>query len=282
MATTSNFGWETPDDTDYVKDGAAAMRTLGNSIDSSMADLKGGTTGQVLSKATNADMDFAWVTQDDANAIQNTIVDAKGDLITATGADTPARLGVGTNGQFLTADSAEATGLKWTTLSGGDVIRITSQTFSGVSSVNVNDCFSSTYDNYWITINGATSSTASFVFMRLRVSGADDTGTNYDRQLIEAYGTSLSSSRGVYSSFEAVSRLNTSDINYGNIRIFGPNRAAVTNVTVHDNAGATGANAGIFVASYSHRLATAYTGFTIYPNTGTFSGTVRVYGYKNS
>lgn len=62
MATTTNFGWETPDDTDYVKDGAAAMRTLGSSIDSTMVDLKGGTTGQVLSKNTNTDMDFVWTT----------------------------------------------------------------------------------------------------------------------------------------------------------------------------------------------------------------------------
>lgn len=64
-------------------------------------------------------MDFTWVTSDDANAIQNAIVDAKGDLITATAADTPARLAVGTNGQLLTADSTAATGLAWTTVSGG-------------------------------------------------------------------------------------------------------------------------------------------------------------------
>jgi hypothetical protein len=84
-----------------------------------MVDLKGGTTGQVLAKATNTDMDFSWVTTDDANAIQNSIVDAKGDLIAATANDTPARLAVGTNGQVLTADSTAATGLAWTTASGG-------------------------------------------------------------------------------------------------------------------------------------------------------------------
>lgn len=65
MATTTNFGWETPDDTDLVKDGAAAMRTLGNSIDTSFVDLKGGTTGQVLSKASGTDLDFTWIEQDD-------------------------------------------------------------------------------------------------------------------------------------------------------------------------------------------------------------------------
>jgi hypothetical protein len=60
MATTTNFGWATPDDTSFVKDGAAAIRTLGSSIDTSMADLKGGTTGQVLSKTSATDMDFTW------------------------------------------------------------------------------------------------------------------------------------------------------------------------------------------------------------------------------
>lgn len=62
MANTTNFGWETPDDTDYVKDGAAAMRTLGNSIDTSFVDLKGGTSGQMLTKASNTDLDYTWVT----------------------------------------------------------------------------------------------------------------------------------------------------------------------------------------------------------------------------
>jgi hypothetical protein len=55
----------------------------------------------------------AWVASDDPNAIQNTIVDAKGDLITATAADTPARLAVGSNGETLVADSAATTGLRW-------------------------------------------------------------------------------------------------------------------------------------------------------------------------
>ena len=114
MATTTNFGWETPDDTDLVKDGALAIRTLGSAIDTSLVDLKGGTTGQVLSKASNTDMDFTWVAQDDSNAIQNAIVDAKGDLISATAADTPARLASsGTNGDVLTVDTSTSTGLKW-------------------------------------------------------------------------------------------------------------------------------------------------------------------------
>ena len=116
MATTTpNFGWPVPTSTDLVKDGATAIEALGDSIDASLLDLKGGTTGQVLAKASGTDMDFSWVAQDDSIAIQNAIVDAKGDLIAATAADTPARLAVGANGTMLVANSAESTGLKWTT-----------------------------------------------------------------------------------------------------------------------------------------------------------------------
>lgn len=111
MATTPNFNWSTPDNTGLVKNGALDIRTLGNSIDASLVDLKGGTTGQVLSKASNTDMDFTWTA--DAAGIPATIIDAKGDLIAATAADTPARLAVGTNGQVLTADSTASTGLAW-------------------------------------------------------------------------------------------------------------------------------------------------------------------------
>jgi len=116
--TTTNFGWDIPQSTDLVKDGATAIAALGQDIDTSMNGLRGGTTGQVLSKTSGTDIAFTWVAQDDSNAIQNAIVDAKGDLIAATANDTPARLAVGTNGQVLTADSTAATGLAWATVGG--------------------------------------------------------------------------------------------------------------------------------------------------------------------
>ena len=56
----------------------------------------------------------AWVSLDDPNAIQNSIVDAKGDLISATADNTPARLAVGNNGETLVADSSTSTGLRYT------------------------------------------------------------------------------------------------------------------------------------------------------------------------
>jgi hypothetical protein len=62
--TTTNFGWTIPSDTDLVKDGAAAIRTLGQGIDTSMADLEGGTAGQILTKNSGTDMDFLWTDND--------------------------------------------------------------------------------------------------------------------------------------------------------------------------------------------------------------------------
>lgn len=141
--TTTNFGWDIPQSTDLVKDGATAIATLGQDIDTAFVDLKGGTSGQVLAKASGTDLDFTWVAQDDSNAIQNAIVDAKGDLIAATAADTPARLAVGTNGQVLTADSTATTGLKWATVGGGgkvlQVVNATTTTSTTVASTTYTD-----------------------------------------------------------------------------------------------------------------------------------------------
>jgi hypothetical protein len=135
MANTTYFGWETPDDTDLVKDGAAAIRTLGQAIDTSMQDLEGGTTGQILAKNSNTDMDFVWVTNDVGDitevvagtglsgggssgsvTLTNTVAtefDAKGDLVVGTGADTFDKLSAGTNDHRLVAASGETTGLKY-------------------------------------------------------------------------------------------------------------------------------------------------------------------------
>jgi hypothetical protein len=89
MATTTNYSWTTPNDTDLVKDGAAAIRSLGTAIDTTVFNNAGA-------------------------AIAKTIVDAKGDLIVATAADTVARLASSaSNGDLLTVDTTTATGLKW-------------------------------------------------------------------------------------------------------------------------------------------------------------------------
>jgi hypothetical protein len=84
MATTTNFGWTTPDDTDLVKDGAAAIRTALGGVDTSFVDLKGGTTGQVLAKNSNTDLDFTWTEQDDTTLAFNA---QTGTTYTLVGAD---------------------------------------------------------------------------------------------------------------------------------------------------------------------------------------------------
>jgi len=61
---TSNFGWQMPTPTDLVTDLPADFEVFGQAVDTSMADLLGGTTGQILAKASNTNMDFAWITND--------------------------------------------------------------------------------------------------------------------------------------------------------------------------------------------------------------------------
>jgi hypothetical protein len=182
MATTTpNFGFDIPQSTDLVKDGATAIAALGTDIDTAFVDLKGGTTGQVLAKASGTDLDFSWVAQDDSNAIQNAIVDAKGDLIGATAADTPARLAVGANDTVLTADSSTATGLKWAApASSGALTKITSGTFSGASSFSVDSAFSATYANYKMVVVGTAGGGAgTSIQIRFRTAGSDNTTSNY-------------------------------------------------------------------------------------------------------
>lgn len=99
--TTTNFGWDIPQSTDLVKDGATAIATLGQDIDTAFVDLKGGTTGQVLSKTSGTDLDFTWIEQDDSTLAFN--------------AQT------GTTYTLVAADSAN----KWVTCSNASSITVT-------------------------------------------------------------------------------------------------------------------------------------------------------------
>ena len=82
--TTTNFGWTVPADTDLVKDGAAAIRTALGGPDTSFVDLKGGTTGQLLAKATATDLDFTWTTVASGYTPQLTLLNAGGTSLSGS------------------------------------------------------------------------------------------------------------------------------------------------------------------------------------------------------
>jgi hypothetical protein len=184
MATTTNYGWTTPDDTDLVKDGAAAIRTLGSSIDTTTKNLNPetttgdiayrsatanvntrlglGTAGQVLRVNSGATAP-EWATTAD-----QTPLTTKGDLFGFDTAD--ARIPIGTNGHVLTADSTQSLGLKWAAPASG-------ATFAGASATNT----SATQSIPNITFTALT-----FAQENFDTDGYHSTSTNTSRMTIPA------------------------------------------------------------------------------------------------
>jgi len=280
MATTTpNFGWPVPTSSDLVKNGATAIEGLGDSIDASLVDLKGGTAGQVLAKASGTDMDFSWVT--DATGIPATIFDAKGDIIAATAADTASRLAVGANDTVLTADSSTATGLKWATPAGGG--GWTSLASGSLSGAGNTVTFTSTgYKQIVIYVKNASATTDWYWQIRIN----EDSGSNYN--FINSYSTSTTAatqiSYNARSSFFNNDAADTADNDtFGVWTIFDPtsttSRKLVTaSFAYKDNTNtfnAMGSLTGQWMATPA-----AVTSVDIYP-AGTWStGTYEVYGVK--
>ena len=132
-----------------------------------------------MSKASNTDLDYAWTSVDPL-----TILDAKGDLITATAADTPARLAVGTNDQVLMADSTTATGLKWGTPTSGGLTLLSTTTLSGAATITVSS-ISQSYRNLHVYLKDFYATTNSTINLRINSATSrhnyqwTENGTNY-------------------------------------------------------------------------------------------------------
>jgi hypothetical protein len=161
MATTTNYGWTTPDNTALVKDGASAIRTLGSSVDTTV---------------------FA-----NANAaINKSLVTTKGDLIVATGSGTVVRQAVGTDGQVLTANSGQADGVEWTTISGGGMTSIASGSLSGTS-VTLSS-ISQTYNSLILRVlNPKVSTSSSPLLVRIN----NDSTAQHQNSYMNSSGTSI-------------------------------------------------------------------------------------------
>jgi hypothetical protein len=141
MATTTNYSWTTPDDTALVKDGAAAIRSLGTAIDTTVFANAGA-------------------------AIAKSIVDAKGDLIAGTADNTVARLAVGANDTILVADSSTATGLKWAApAGGGKVLQVVGASTTQYTARSVN-----TYVDTGLTASITPSSASSKVLVLVNIN----------------------------------------------------------------------------------------------------------------
>jgi len=162
-----------PTSSSLVTNLPADFNTFGQAVDTSMSELLGGTTGQVLSKTSNTNMDFTWVTPTD-----QTPLTTKGDLFTFSTVD--ARLAVGTNGQTLVADSSTSTGLKWATPAGGGgkVLQVVQGTLA-TPTTNSTNTFADTGLTATITPTLATSK----VLVLVTQNGCSKVGSNVDNSI---------------------------------------------------------------------------------------------------
>jgi hypothetical protein len=282
MATTTpNYGWPVPTSTDLVKNGATAIEGLGDAIDASLLDLKGGTTGQVLAKATGTDMDFTWTTPTD-----QTPLTTKGDLFTFSTVD--ARLGVGTNGQTLVADSTASTGLKWATTAASGMTLISRQSFSNVATTTTtfDGVITSTYNTYLLVVENIYAATATDdVLMQYRYSGTTQAGGYYDFAVKGTAGnntwTSIAAAPGV--NFFTLTDAAGTSVNPTNGQLFIAYDTSVANLRpMHRGQFVTGNQPNFtFNGGYGDTLR-SYTGLIFSSTASNITGTVAIYGLAKS
>lgn len=157
---------------------------------------------------------------------------------------------------------------------------VTTSTFSSVSSVSINNCFSSTYANYRIMIDLNSNSSVAEMRLRMRVSGSDSTASNYTTQQIRGADTSISGTRFPDTSFYPGYCTYSST----NIDIYSPFATGYTQFEAQNTLSTAVSTSAIqyWISGGFYAATTSFDGFTVYPNAGSFTGTIRVYGYQNS
>ena len=158
---------------------------------------------------------------------------------------------------------------------------ITTQSFSAVSSVSVNSCFTSTYDNYALIVHATIPSSETDAYLRLRASGSDASGSNYIffNQASGANGTGYNQNSTGTTQLTA-GRLGSGGTGSLFVNIFRPHDAVQT---AFQSQNVANGSTTVFVQSGGglHSLNTSYDGFTFYPASSTFTGTLRLYGYRD-
>jgi hypothetical protein len=269
MATTTNFGWDTPDDTDLVKDGAAAIRTALNGVDTSFVDLKGGTTGQVLSKTSGTDLDFTWIT--DATGMANPMT-TTGDVIYSSSGSTPARLGIGSTDDVLTvaggvptwaapAPGASMTSIASGSLSGSSVVLGSIPATYTDLRLDVFDYYASSNAFLELIITGISS--GYFGFMTFNEGGTVASATTSGSQ-VAFKGATANADNNNRASYYFKNYADTTSrrlISASDVAIVGGAALALTRV------------------EYTNSSTAAISSITIRPSAGTFSaGTYVLYG----
>ena len=154
---------------------------------------------------------------------------------------------------------------------------INTTTFSGVTSVSLDNVFTSDYDYYQILTDLQGTANAG-LNLRMRVGGVDATTLNYTYQYIEGSGTGVFAGRT--NTYQALIGGVQSDSPSAYVTtMYNPNKTVKTYMQTLGDKGLIGSQ--LFIVSNVHTLANAYDGFTMYPVSGTIAGKVRVYGYKN-
>jgi hypothetical protein len=158
-------------------------------------------------------------------------------------------------------------------------------TFSGASSVSINGCFSSAYQNYRIVTNLTTPSATLSVAWRLRISGTD-AATNYGYSSQYAYisinaGGQEVNGGNALTSFPRLVHGSTTGGGSSSADVYRPFEAVETIATGVGMDYDSNAGAVLFQKGWRHATASSYDGFTLIPSTSTITGTIRVYGYKD-